>query len=42
MEYTREEWEEWFPEEPYPLDMTEEDRYYMLSMVQPPQELEEE
>jgi hypothetical protein len=42
MEYSREEWKQMFPEEPYPLDMTEEDMYYILSMIQPPQEMEEE
>lgn len=36
MEYDREEWEQMFPEEPYPRDMTEEDMYYILSMIQPP------
>jgi len=40
--YTREEWEESFPEEPYWLDQCEEDRYLTLSLIGPPHEIEEE
>lgn len=36
MEYTREEWEEDFPGEPYPGDTTEEDMCRVLSMIKPP------
>lgn len=42
MEYTREEWEDSFPGELYPNDITEEEMNNILSMVHPPEELEEE
>ena len=39
MEYTREEWEENFPGEEYPLD--NEDNFWFF-LIEPPQEMEEE
>lgn len=44
MNYTREEWKESFPEEPYPLDECENDMYLTLSLINPPDsfEMEEE
>lgn len=44
MEYTREEWEEDFPGEPYPGDTTVEEMNSVLSMILPPPpfDLEEE
>jgi hypothetical protein len=41
MEYSREEWEEMFPGEPYPLDNPDED-IRILSLIRPPEKLEED
>jgi hypothetical protein len=42
MEYTREEWYECFPGQAYPGDTTDEEMDNILSMIESPEELEEE